>query len=103
MKHQSRRARAHSRRKYRENAKTFKRVSALAGELRDRHDLCRHADERRVYRTIEERDNDKSEPLICAECGRRRLRIAVFLDASAALPAEMRQSILSQFLEQENG
>jgi len=101
MKKQRQRARARA--LYRENAKRFKKVSRDADDFRERHDLCRHSDERKIYRTIEERDNDLTEPLICPECGKRRLRIAVLLKAAADLPMETAQMVLTHFLEQDNG
>jgi hypothetical protein len=96
------RERAYVRAQYRGNARRFKKVSREAEDIRARHDLCRHADERKIYRTIEERDNDRSPPLLCdnPECGKRRLRIAVFLKAAADLPIETAEVVLTHFLGQ---
>jgi hypothetical protein len=94
------RQRAYARAQYRENKRRLKTVSREANDIRERHDLCRHADERKIYRTIEERDNDQSPPLLCdyPECGRRRLRIAVFLKVDADLPTETAEAVLTHFL-----
>jgi hypothetical protein len=57
-----------------------------AADLRRKHGLCEHGDEEKVYFSQEEINVDKKTPrVVCGECGKKKLRVAILRDGP--LPA----------------
>jgi len=55
-------------------------LRVLAANKRREHGLCEHSDEEKFYLSSEEVPGDKSPAVICEECGKPKLRVAIVTD-----------------------
>ena len=85
----------------RDLARRLSKARRDAADRRAAHGMCPHGDEEKIYGLQADIDTDKSSNVICGECGKPKLRVAILREGPTRPLPEFGELVIKDLLRRE--